>query len=286
MANLRGGTFDKQVRDAFHRLESFGVSRHGSSSHKTHSDAIASKREMYLRDYQAFAEERGLEGKLNQTFTTDNMSQFLQERLEGLARSTQEDYTRGWSSMVQGLQEANVSVPVSKDFFDSKVAEIKSNAAAPVVENGRAITNVEHVIRDLYEHRFESGVIAEVALMGYRISEAIELVNHPDRYIQNSEVFGLVGKGNHTYDPKPITPELTAKIALVENVPSENTFRGDLSTATDGAHTPHDFRYTYAEREFNEKIATGVSYHEALKAVSEGLNHSREEMTNYYLQRA
>ncbi len=286
MANLRGGTFEKQIRDAFHRLEAFKSSRHGSSSHKTHSDALASKREMYLRDYQHFAEQKGLIGKLNQTFTTDNMSRFLHERLEGLARSTQEDYARGWSSMVQGLQEANVSMPVSKDFFDSKVAEIKSLNAAPTAESGRAITNVEHIIRDLYEHRFESGVIAEVALMGYRISEAIELVNHYERYIQQGEVIGLVGKGNHIYDPKSITPELTAKIALVENVPSENTFRNDLAMATDGTHTPHDFRYTYAEREFNEKIAAGVSYHEALKAVSEGLNHSREEMTNYYLQRA
>ena len=287
MANLRGGSYEKQVKDAFHRLESFGVGRHGYDDHKTHSDALANKRDGYLRDYREFAERNALEGKLNQSLTAENMSQFLNERLEGLARSTQEDYTRGWSSMVQGLQESNITVPVDKSFFDNKVREIKELQPIPEVQAGRAINNVDNVISALYDKRYESGVLAEVQnTLGLRISEARELINNPESYIYNGEVSGLIGKGNHEYISKEISIQLEVKISLVEHIPSQNTYRNDISEATAGEHTAHDFRYSYAEREFATKIKAGMAYHDALKGVSEGLNHSREEMTNYYLIRA
>ena len=38
MANLKGGTFEKQIKDAFHRLEAFGVGRVGKNDNLTHSD--------------------------------------------------------------------------------------------------------------------------------------------------------------------------------------------------------------------------------------------------------
>jgi site-specific recombinase XerD len=287
MANLRGGSFEKQVKDAFHRLESFGVARHGSNSHKTHSNALAAKRDGYLRDYREYAERNGIEGKLNQSLTPENMERFLNERLEGLARSTKEDYARGWSSMVQGLREANITIPIDRGYFDVKVSEIKETEALPEVRTGRAVENAEAVIQSLYSHRYESGVIAEVQnSLGLRVSEAVELVRSHELYIQDHNVVGLVGKGNHEYDPKCISPALEAKIALAEYIPSESTYRNDLSEVTNGQHTSHDFRYSYAEREFASKLEAGVSYHDALKQVSQGLNHSREEMTNYYLARA
>jgi hypothetical protein len=43
MANLKGGTYEKQIRNAFHRLESFKIKRHGTNSHKTHSIELAKK---------------------------------------------------------------------------------------------------------------------------------------------------------------------------------------------------------------------------------------------------
>lgn len=73
---------------------------------------------------------------------------------------------------------------------------------------------------------------------------------------------------------------------MVENIPHQNTYRNDISEATNNQHTPHDFRYNYAVKEFETKIQNGTPYHQALKEVSEGLNHSREEMTHYYLNRA
>ena len=54
MANLRGGNFGKQVKDAFHRLESFGKGRYMQSDNLTHSLALANKREGYLKDLKNF----------------------------------------------------------------------------------------------------------------------------------------------------------------------------------------------------------------------------------------
>jgi integrase len=266
-------------------MESFGVKRHGSNDHLTHSGAVANKREMYLRDFKNFMENNQIEGKLNQAITPSNMDHFLQQRIENLSRTSREDYTRGWSSMVQGLQESNVSIDLDKTYFDQKVAEIKEMPSEEVI-TGRAVKDVENVIKELYNTRYESGVISEVQYsMGLRVSEAIELVQNYEKYIEHGEVVGLVGKGNHTYEPKEISQQLIAKIMSAENIPSQNTYRNDVSSVTDNQHTPHDFRYSYADREYHSKIENGIEYHEALREVSEGLNHSREEMTLYYMKR-
>ena len=46
MANLKGGNFQKQIKDAFHRLEAFGVGRVGKNDNLTHSHKLAEKRLM------------------------------------------------------------------------------------------------------------------------------------------------------------------------------------------------------------------------------------------------
>ena len=51
MANLKGGSFEKQIRDANFRLDAFGHSRHANNSHKTHSDATRIKRDGYWKDF-------------------------------------------------------------------------------------------------------------------------------------------------------------------------------------------------------------------------------------------
>ena len=60
MANLKGGTFEKQLKDAFHRLEAFGVSRVGKNDNLTHSDKLAEKREMYLKDITSFFKSQNI----------------------------------------------------------------------------------------------------------------------------------------------------------------------------------------------------------------------------------
>ena len=113
MANLRGGSFEKQVKDAFHRLEKFGVSRHGNKDNMTHSVGLAHKREGYLRDIQNYATEQKLTGKLNEIMSNKTvMDRFLAERTKNLSPVSTENYLRGYSSMLQGLKQANISIGI------------------------------------------------------------------------------------------------------------------------------------------------------------------------------
>ena len=71
MANLKGSTFSKQSKNAFHRLEAFKIGRVGKNDNLTHSDKLGEKREMYLRDISKYFTDNNISGKLNQLFTKE-----------------------------------------------------------------------------------------------------------------------------------------------------------------------------------------------------------------------
>ena len=284
MANLKGGSYDKQIRDGFMRLVAFGKSRHGDKDSLTHSDGLATKREQYFRDYKKFAEENNFTQKLNLTMTDENITNFLNQRTQNLATSSSENYTRGFSSMLEGLKSKNITIPVSKDIFDSKVKEIKANATNQII-TGRAIQKPTQIISSLYEKRFESGVLAQIQNdLGVRIAESYKIASDIDRYYNpdNGKIENLIGKGNHIYSPKSISDALVAKIRAITTLPSQNTYRNDLK---EYGVKSHDFRYTYVAKEFSEKINNGVEYKKALTEVSQEINHKRSSMTLRYLAR-
>lgn len=286
MANLKGGTFEKQAKDAFHRLEAFGKGRVGKDDHLTHSDKLAEKREMYLKDISKYFEHNELDGKLNTLFTQENLQLFFTERLEGLATKTQEDYYRGFSSMLKGLEEQNVYIPLhheNRGYFDEAVSHLKDDAIPSPIEN-RYIENVEVVIGNLYEDRYISGLIAETQYeLGIRQAEAFELIKNPEHYIENGVVSDLIGKGNHAYEPKEISFELEQKIlGYGGDLIDKSTYYRDLQ---EYEISSHDLRFTFARDAYEEKISSGLSEQEAKLEVSEELNHKREAITDYYLSR-
>jgi hypothetical protein len=289
MANLKGSTLEKQCKDLFHRLESFGKGRYGKTDHQTHSDGLASKREMYARDFKDYMQQHQIEGKMNLAMNSQNVKTFLDERLEGLKHNTQENYIRGFSSLLTGLKESNVNISCDKSVFDAKVVEVKAMATSDT-RSGLAVTNADEKIEQLYQKRFETGVLSEVMKdLGIRVSESYEIVKNLEAYYNPSSgtIDNLVGKGNHTYEPKAIGSELVEKIRACEHLPSPNTLRNDLKEV--GINNPHQWRYFYSKSEFDTKInEEGVEYHQALREVSEGLNHSldRKSMTLYYLGKA
>ncbi len=176
---------------------------------------------------------------------------------------------------------------ISKDYFDKKIAEAKVILKDNPTRMDRAIDNPQQVIKDLYEKSFQSGVVAEVLNeLGVRISEAYELISNYQKYYKDGSIEGLVGKGNHIYLAKNISTALLNKIQKVEKLQEQNTFRNHLKSVSNGEHKAHDFRFTFANKLFNEKLAAGVEYKTAMLEVSKELNHSRAEMTNYYLSRA
>jgi hypothetical protein len=65
--------------------------RNGTNSNKTHSDSTRIKRDKYLSDFKKFAEDKELNGKLNQLMTEKNLTEMFSQRLEDLSFSTQED---------------------------------------------------------------------------------------------------------------------------------------------------------------------------------------------------
>ena len=285
MANLKGGSFEKQIKDAFHRLEAFGVGRVDKNDNLTHSDKLAEKREMYLKDISDYFTSQNLNDKLNTLLTKDNLDKFFNQRLEDLSTKTQENYLRGFSSMLKGLEQQNINIPVhleDKDFFDDKVKGIKDQAET-IIEN-RYIDNVKDVIKNLYEDRTISGLIAQTQYeLSIRQAEAFELLKNPNKYIENGRVENLIGKGNHSYDSKEISFELEQKLLNNQKqLISKSTYYEDLKKYN---ISTHDFRFTSARDKFEEKINSGISEKEAKLQISSELNHKREEITDYYLNR-
>lgn len=285
MANLKGGTFEKQLKDAFHRLEAFGVGRVGKNDNLTHSDKLAEKREMYLKDVTNFFQSQNLTDKLNTLFTKENLDKFFSQRLENLSSKTQENYLRGFSSMLQGLEQKNIYIPLhleDKSFFDDRVKIIKDEADI-IVEN-RYINNVDNVIKNLYEIREISGLIAQTQYeLSIRQAEAFELVKNPLKYIDNGFVNDLVGKGNHKYEQKEISFELEQKLLNNQSpLIDKSTYYNDLQNFSISSH---DFRFTSARDKFEEKIKNGITEKEAKLQISRELNHKREAITDYYLKR-
>ena len=108
--------------------------------------------------------------------------------------------------MIQGLNEVNVSIPIDKEYFNDKINEIKSITEKEPIKINRAIKNVSSFIQNLYDKRFESGVLAQIQYeLGFRVSEAIKLISNPLNYIKNNSVIGMTGKGNHKYHNKIIS---------------------------------------------------------------------------------
>ncbi|MCG3686559.1 hypothetical protein L5F35_10075 [Aliarcobacter butzleri] len=285
MANLKGGNFEKQIKDAFHRLEAFGVSRVGKNDNLTHSDKLAEKREMYLKDITSFFKSQNLNSKLNTLFTNENLNNFFNERLKNLSSKTSENYLRGFSSMLKGLEQQNIYIPLhleDKSFFDDRVKIVKSEADI-IIEN-RYINNVDNVIKNLYEDRYISGLIAQTQYeLSIRQSEAFELVKNPLKYLDNGYIIDLIGKGNHKYNSKEISFELEQK--LLNNsydLIDKSTYYKDLQKYDISSH---DFRFSSARDKFEDMLKNGISEKEAKLKVSEELNHKREAITDYYLKR-
>lgn len=285
MANLKGGNFQKQIKDAFHRLEAFGVGRVGKNDFNTHSDKLAEKRNMYLKDISNYFTSQNFNDKLNTLMTKDNLDKFFNQRLEDLSIKTQENYLRGFSSMLKGLEQQNIYIPIhseDKDFFDKKVEIIKDQAET-IIEN-RYIDNVENVISNLYEDRAITGLIAQCQYeLSIRQAEAFELVYNPLKYLENGNVENLIGKGNHIYEAKSISFELEQKLLNnMDELISKSTYYYDLQK---NDISSHDFRFTSARDKFEEKVNSGISEKEAKSQISKILNHYREFITDYYLKR-
>ena len=290
MANLKGGTFEKQIKNALIRLDARGTKRFGTNSRLTHSNALYSKREMYLKDFANYLSSKGIDqGKLNNYFKEEYISDFLNNRLSELSPKSALDYTTGFNSMLTGLEQTKVTIDqnvhnVLREYTSDYRAEF--NQIKNDYETGRAIEDTNSFISNLQEIRESSSIIAELQLeTGLRVSEALEVARNFDNYYnqENNTLEGIIGKGGQQYDIKPISQELAYKLSNIQETPSYSTYYNDLKELD---HKPHDLRITYAVEHYNSLKEQGYSHKEALKLTSQELNHHRESITLYYLARA
>jgi len=288
MANLRGGTFEKQVKDAVHRLEKFRNSRHNKQVNGFVSVKRLNMAKTMLNKFSNYLQEQGISsGKLNTYMSDTNIvKDFLDKEVLSKSIDTAKEYTSLFNKTLEYLKENNVkindeSIKIVKETYN-ELREFRND-----FETGRYIDNAETKINEVYGASFETGVIAEIQLeTGLRISEAFELAKNFDNYYNNGEITGLIGKANHEYEPKGISYDLANKIELIQNkeLLSKNSYRDYLKDA--GIEKSHDLRITYAKNLYNTLKGQGYTEKEALKEVSRELNHTREQITKYYLARA
>lgn len=289
MSNLKGGSFEKQINNANYRLNSgLGQKKHGSNSNKTFSYATRVKRDMYLKEFKKFAEQEGLEGKLNDLMTEDNLDKLFNERLDGLSFSTQEDYMRGWSGLIQGLQQSNISIDVDISFFNERVGAYREYAAfngEPIGEPKQVTTHFHptEVIASLDE---PLSIVAQLQYeTGIRVSEAYDVINNLEKHLDELRLLkNIVGKGGQKYQAKIITLELRLMLLKLSQsqtrLPVQSTYYRQLQKFD---MCSHDIRAYYTKELYEQKKAEGLSHIEACLFVSKEINHHRIEITEYYL---
>lgn len=299
MSNLKGSTFEKQIRDANFRLSAFAQKRRGD--HLTHSDGLAKTRNGIWKDLKDFFEKEGCTGKLNLLITEENMEKFLKEKI-GQLNGSEAKYVSSLSSLVKGLREVNITVKLSERFFDRfrQLAREQRDTGKKNDEN-RYIQSAHDYIRQIEEEAAK--VYAEVLLStGLRRTEAHEVmlaiqnvagdISEDTQEVEKMtfraapneevEINGLVGKGGRLYQfPKYISMSLFRRIQNLEKIPSSSKLNRDL-----GPNKSHDFRFTFARDYYTRAKEAGKSETEALAMTSQELGHNRLAMTRYYLKRS
>lgn len=287
MANLKGSSFQKQRKDMNFKLFALGTKKEGDSL--THSEALLTKRDMYFNDFANYMESQGIEDKWNLLLNEENLNGFLEQRLDGLSLSTAENYLSGFNSLLSAFNEVNITVGVSQNYFKEKFTSIRQTTSKNIETEKRGLQS-DTILNDLKNIRYESYVLGNLMLThGYRVSEALKIVQEPQRYIKSLsngdyKISGVSGKGGKIYHDKILSHKDVQLIKNIRNIPSKAAFHRDLKQIDNNLRA-HDFRYSFAKNLFNEKIQE-VGYKKALEFVSKALNHNRNSITKYYLSRS
>lgn len=301
MANLKGNSkdFNKQIKAVNHLLAAFSQRHHGSNSHKTFSDATRVKRDKYLKDFKEHLEDKAInEGKLNELMTEVNLTELFESKLDGLTLSAQEDYIRGWSGMIQGLQESNITIDIRSEFF---AEAIDNNAPYAVDSRFTPIDpsiNPMDIVAQLPE---SSAALAQLQYeTGYRVSEAYDAIDRLETVLHGLRIMPISGKGGQYYHEKIISIELRLMLLKLKRdqvkLPHQSTYYRHLQRF---GMRSHDFRTFYAKELFestleelkrNDPSNSGSGNSSSLEKaaasiVSKAINHHRTEVTFYYLDK-
>ena len=286
MANLKGSSFEKQIRDARIRTDARGQKKAElQNKNFARSHVIVNTRESQLNDFATFLQNQGIhEGKLNQHFTEKNLQSFFKERISALSSSSANTYISGFNGLLKGLKNANISIKVEHDAIaKSFTKELQKQSKEQPIKTGRYISKSEFQqnIQKLPSHMQP---IARLQYQhGFRVEEALKIVRNPEKHIQNSKIGGVQGKGGRIYKQKRISQAMKKDLQRALKI-GKSTYQKAVNKAFKTFN--HNFRLSYAVNKVEELKREGMSQIAAQRATSEEMNHSREETTRYYQIRA
>ena len=241
MANLRGGTFEKQIKDAFFRTLAIGKERYEYIRKKfidnfekkhlktlgfvnyeeffTKTNDVAKKREMYLRDFKEFLEQKGIQkGKLNQYMTEQNIKDFIEQRTMELSPKSALDYTTGFNSLLKGLQIANITIPANpmfKDFLKDFREVFREEMKGKKNEKIEYINNFKDKIKKLASIKPVAYITAYLQYQtGFKTRHIIKIIQKPAFHlkVKGNKVYakGFFDKRNFKYFEREIDKELAS----------------------------------------------------------------------------
>jgi len=286
MANLKGSSFEKQIRDAKIRLDMRGVKKENyKSQHLSHGTATHFNRISKMNDFAKYLREQGIDnGKLNEHINDKNLQNFLIERTKNIKETSAETYIRDFNGLLKGLKSANISIPAKhNEITNSLVKPLKKIQKDTPIQKDRYISKAEFQ-QNIQKLPLRMQPIAHLQYRyGFRVEEALKIVRNPEKYIQNSKIVGVQGKGGRIYKQKRISQAMKKDLQKPLKI-GKSTYQKAVNKAFKTFN--HNFRLSYSINKVEELKREGMSQIAAQRATSEEMNHSREETTRYYQIRA
>lgn len=287
MANLKGSSFAKQIRDALIRLDARGTKRIGDARFDglAHSHAVLEKRKQILEDFSRLFDIERVNEKLNLLMTPELISQFLLERTSGMALSSIENYIANFSALVKGLRYKNITIPEETDYeFFQKLKDQLGRPDPNVYQTGRYMDeNTVQTMLDRLPHRSRVVALIQYKLC-FRASEALLITNSPEKYLVNLTIAGVKGKGGQVYPDKLVDSELAEMIRSALQI-SRSTYYRDQRKALQGKNRPHDLRLSHICDLYDSLRDSGESHEQSMSKASKASNHHRSSVTGGYQAR-
>lgn len=287
MANLKGSSFVKQIRDALIRLDARGTKRTGNARFDglAHSHAVLEKRRQILEDFSRFLSCEMFAGKLNQLMTPELIAMFLQQRTDMMVLSTIENYIANFSALVKGLRFKNISIPEKTDFeFFQRLKDQLGRPNPNIFQTGRYMD--EDAVQEMLNRLpYRSKVVATIQFkLCFRASEALLIANNPLKYLINLTITDVKGKGGQVYPDKLVDSELAELIHSALPI-SRSTYYRDQRKALQGRNRPHDLRLSHICDLYDSLRDSGESHEQSMTKASKASNHHRSSVTGGYQAR-
>lgn len=287
MANLKGSSFAKQIKNALIRIDARGTKRTGNARFDglAHSHATLAKRKQLLNDFANYSTNCYYEEKLNKLMTPEIIHGFLIKCVKTMSLSSKENYIANFSALVKGLRFKNIAIPEKTDYeFFQRCKDEMGRPDSKIFKTGRYINQhkKDTMINKLPKR---SQVVAEIQFkLGFRASEALEIANHPDKYLIGLNITGVKGKGGQIYPQKFVTKEFAELIQSNISI-SRSTYYRDQRQALNGENRPHDLRLSYIVNLYDNLRDAGVGHTDSMLKSSKESNHHRTHTTGSYQAR-